>query len=151
MFGWLVLPVLINQLLDLFVFFLGVFLGKRLVVLGDQFLYLLAVDLHHVVGLNFRGLYPALAVYTVVFLALDVGVVALPFVVLHVVISGVANELANLIFGERRTRVGGLRNSARLGKGQGRKKSCEKREFEQHAHNYAIRTRVGPKYCAAKS
>src|SRR6185437_12558240 len=104
--GRLLFP-LVNQLLDFFVFFFCLFLGKRLVVLGDQLLYLLTVNLHHVVSFDLCGLHPAFAVYPVVFLAFDVGVVALLLVIGHVVVGGFANELANLVLRERNCIGGG--------------------------------------------
>src|SRR5262249_21478982 len=55
---------------------LGVFCRKRFVIFGDQFLHLLSVNLHHIVGFNFLGLHVALAVETARFLPFDVGVVA---------------------------------------------------------------------------
>ena len=126
--GFRFILALADQLLNFVIFFLGVFCRKRLVVLGDQLLHLLPVDLHHIVGFNFRGFHLALTVETAHFLPFDVGVVALLLVVFHVLVGGFANDLADLIFRQRSCRRSGggngirrfLESGRRLAKSQSR-------------------------------
>src|SRR3981081_4858034 len=96
---------LLDYFLDFFFFFLSVLVGEGFVVFGDQALDLLAVDLHDLGSFRFSVFYLTFAVEFVLFFALDVGVVALAFVVFHVICGSVANEFADLVLGKRRSGV----------------------------------------------
>src|ERR1700688_1426382 len=77
---------LVDDLLNLLFFFISVFALQGVIVFLDQPLHLLAVDLQHFVGLYLRGLYLPFATEPVLFVALDVGVVAETFVVFDVLV-----------------------------------------------------------------
>jgi hypothetical protein len=91
---------LVDDLLDL-LFFLRGFLGvQRLVIFLDEPLHLFAVNLQNLVGLHFRRLGLPLAVEIMLHFAIDVGVVALPLVVLDVFIGDHAQQLPHLFLRE---------------------------------------------------
>src|SRR5208283_2323351 len=91
---------LVDFLLDFLFFFRGLLGAERLIVFLDQPLYLLAVEFHDLVGPGFGGLHLALAIELVIFVALHVGVVAQPLVVLDVLICNHTKEFAHLPLAE---------------------------------------------------
>ena len=91
---------LVNDFLDLY-FFLGrVFPVERPVIFLDQPLHLLAIDLQNLVGLHFRRLGLPPAVELVLDFAVDVGVIALPLLVLDIFVGHYAEQLLHLLLGE---------------------------------------------------
>jgi hypothetical protein len=123
---------LFNHLLDFLFFFLRVLVGERLVVFRDQAFDGLAVEFHDLGGLGFGGLYLAFVVEFVFFLALDVGVVALSFVVFHVLLRSLANELADLVLGKG---WGGDSSRGRvLAEGEAACQNKDVRGLDSHIH-----------------
>src|SRR3984885_14490099 len=131
---------LLDQLLDFLFFFLGVFLGEWLVVFGDEGVDRVAVEFHDFFFFRFPLFYLATGIQLVLFFALDVGVVALAFVVLHVIFRRAANEIADLVLGERLRRRGFLAKGGPRHQEQKNKRSA----FCVHGHNYEMQPRMVP-------
>src|SRR5882672_8586926 len=103
-FGF-VLP-LVHDLLDFLFFFFRVLGIEGLAVFLDQPLHLLAVKLHHFIGLYVDRLHIALAIEVALLVALRVGVVAQPFVVLDVLLGGHAKQLLHLLLRQSSVGIG---------------------------------------------
>ncbi len=104
--GFRFVLALVDDLLNFF-FFLGGILGVEcLIVFLNQSLHLLAVELHHFVGLHLSGLYLTFAIELVLLIAFNVGVVAKALIVFNVLVGDHAKQLLHLFLRELTVGIG---------------------------------------------
>src|SRR5262249_34279414 len=96
-----VLP-LFHQLLNLLLFFTSIMIRERLVIFRDEPLHLVAIKIHHLVGLYVGRLHTSFSIQPASLVAFHVRVVALFLVVFLVLLGDLADQLTNLILGKRR-------------------------------------------------
>src|SRR5208337_250223 len=96
----------VDDLLNLVVFLLRLAGRQRLVILGSQPLDQLSIDLQDLQGPRFGLLHSAVPIEFVCLFALDVGVIALPFIVFQVSFLGAKQQFPNLLQRDRARGVG---------------------------------------------